>query len=117
MSQQPVPFHPEEFRALKTTIGNYLDQMVPPSAKRNRLMTVLQGVHVRLRHLLALGQKIEGQRFWLTDVEVMAIDMALVAVARLVRLIIEPSGEQEDTVLALDKMRWRVRMLVFPRQH
>jgi len=117
MSQQPVSFRPEEYRMLTATIGNYLEylqQMVPPSAERDRLLSVLQGVHVRLRHVLVLGQKREGQRLWLTEVEVSAIEMALVTFARLIRLIIKPSEEQEGTILELDRMRWRVRTLLFP---
>jgi len=120
MSQQTVPFLPEEFRALKTTIGsylNYLERMVPPSTERERTLSVLQGVYTRLYDLLALGQQREGQRLWLTEVEVAAIDMALLTFARLVPLIIKPCPEQEDTVLDLNKMRWRVRCLVVPPHH
>jgi len=115
MSQQTISFRPEEFQMLKTTIGNYLeylDRMVPPSTERDRLLSVLQGVYVRLKQFLALGQKREGQCLWLTEAEVTAIDMGLVTFARLVPLVTQPSPEQEDAVLEFGKMRWRVRSLL-----
>jgi hypothetical protein len=120
MSQRLVPFGPEEFRALKSTIGSYLDyldQMVGPSAERNDDVTVLEGVYTRLCELVVLGPKGEGQRFWLTRVELAAVDLAVLTVARLVGLVIKPCEQQEDRLLALDKMRWRIRMLVLPPQH
>jgi len=115
-----VPLHPEEARALKTVIGNYFDyleRMIPSSTERNRLLSVLQGVYTRLQRLLVLGQQIEGQRLWLTEEEVAALDMALLTFLRLVHLIIKPSQQRDDTVDELEKMRWRIRSLSVPPLH
>ncbi|MBV9709011.1 MAG: hypothetical protein JO125_16570 [Chloroflexi bacterium] len=115
-----VPLHPEEVRALKTIIGNYLDyleRMIPFSTERDRLLPVLQGVYTRLQRLLVLGQKVEGQRLWLTQEEATAIDIALLTFIHLVHLIIKPSQQLEDTVNELEKMRWRIRSLLVPPLH
>ena len=115
-----VPLHPEEVRALKTIIGNYLDyleRMVPPSTERQREFFVLQGVYMRLQRLLVVGQQTEGQRLWLTQGEVAALDVALLTFVHLAHLIFKPSQQLEDTVNELEKMRWRIRSLLVPPLH
>jgi hypothetical protein len=115
-----VPLRPEEVRALTTTLNNYLEyleRMVAPSTERDSEFSVLQGVYVRLHHLLLLAPSPEGQRLWLTQGEVAAVDLALLTFVDLAHLIFKPSQQREDTVEELDKMRWRVRSLVLPPVH
>jgi hypothetical protein len=113
-----VPLQPEEVRALTTTLDNYLDyleRMIAPSSERDRELAVLQGVYMRLQHLLvASGQ---GQRLWLTQEEMATVDLALLTFVHLAHLIFKPSQQQEETVEELEKMRWRIRSLVVPPVH
>jgi hypothetical protein len=105
-------------RALTTTLGNYLDyleRMIAPSSERDRELAVLQGVYMRLQHLLAASG--QGQRLWLTQEEMATVDLALLTFVHLAHLIFKPSQQQEETVEELEKMRWRIRSLVVPPVH
>ena len=112
-----VPLHPGELRALHTAIGsylNYLRNVSQPSRRRDTLMTVLQGVCMRLTRMLSLGKKIEGEQLWLTDIEVWAIDVAMLAFCRGVRLVVESSQQRDETLRELDKVRVRIKSLLLP---
>jgi hypothetical protein len=76
------------------------------------VLKVLHGVHVRLETMLQAQQ--EGARLWLTDVEVSAIDGAVLTFCRVVPWLVEPSQEREEVLQELDKLRVRVSRLLFP---
>jgi len=55
-----------------------------------------------------LRAKEEGVQLWLTDVEVSAIDIAVLTFCRLVPWVVEPSQERDETLQELEKLRVRV---------
>jgi hypothetical protein len=76
------------------------------------LLNILHAFHLRLKK--ALQGDGEAVQVWLTDLEVWAIERALLNCCQRVSLVAGPSAKRDGTVQALEQIRVRVSRPLHP---
>ncbi len=118
---EPVPqiiLHPNDITALAEVVKGYLAfvrRSVPVSRQRNAQIRTLQRLHQRLLALSYTAQTQSEQKcFPLTADEIRALDDALRGFAMLVRRMIPPSRDRDETLRDIENLRQQVARMITP---